>query len=71
MGGAFIAGVEEGYEATDLERAGLAVPSERSGKESYYDRFRGRVMFPICDPMGRVIGFSGRVMNRRIGAQNM
>jgi DNA primase len=56
--------LKKGYEATDLERAGLAVPSERSGKESYYDRFRGRVMFPICDPMGRVIGFSGRVMNR-------
>ena len=56
--------LKKGYEATDLERAGLAVPSERSGKESYYDRFRGRVMFPICDPMGRVIGFSGRVINR-------
>ena len=56
--------LNKGYEATDLERAGLAVPSERSGKERHYDRFRGRVMFPICDPMGRVIGFSGRVMNR-------
>ena len=56
--------LKKGYEATDLERAGLAVPSERSGKESHYDRFRGRVMFPICDPMGRVIGFSGRIMNR-------
>ena len=32
--------LKKGYEATDLERAGLAVPSERSGKESYYDRFR-------------------------------
>ncbi|MFL2876632.1 MAG: DNA primase [Pontiellaceae bacterium] len=56
--------LKKGYEVTDLERAGLAVPSERSGKESHYDRFRGRVMFPICDPMGRVIGFSGRIMNR-------
>ncbi len=56
--------LKKGYEATDLERAGLAVSSERGGEESHYDRFRGRVMFPICDPMGRVIGFSGRIMNR-------
>ncbi len=56
--------LKKGYEAADLEKAGLAVPSERGGKQSHYDRFRGRVMFPICDPMGRVIGFSGRIMNR-------
>ncbi|MBI3853467.1 MAG: DNA primase [Verrucomicrobia bacterium] len=29
----------------------------------YYDRFRGRLIFPICDEQGRVIGFSGRVLS--------
>ncbi|WP_372846371.1 DNA primase [Pontiella sp.] len=56
--------LKKGYEAEQLEAAGLAVPSERGGKVSHYDRFRNRVMFPICDQMGRVIGFSGRIMNK-------
>ena len=56
--------LKKGYAAEELEKAGLVVPSERGGEQGYYDRFRGRVMFPICDAMGRVIGFSGRIMNR-------
>jgi len=56
--------VKKGYEPAQLEAAGLVVPSERDGKVSHYDRFRNRVMFPICDQMGRVIGFSGRIMNK-------
>lgn len=43
-----------------LEQAGLALKKENSS--DYYARFRGRLMFPICDDQGRVIGFSGRVL---------
>jgi DNA primase len=42
-----------------LERAGLII--ERDGRR--YDRFRDRVMFPIHDRRGRVIGFGGRVLD--------
>lgn len=41
---------------------GLIAASNRGG--SYYDRFRGRLMFPIIQPGGRVLGFSGRVLPR-------
>ena len=51
---------KKGYTIEQIEAAGLAVASERN---SHYDRFRNRLMFPICDQMGRVIGFSGRVMD--------
>lgn len=56
--------LKKGYKAEHLEAAGLVVPSERGGEKSFYDRFRNRIMFPICDQMGRVIGFSGRIMNQ-------
>lgn len=48
------------YPAGLLESAGLILPRE-SG-EGFYDRFRGRLMFPICDEQGRVVGFSGRIL---------
>jgi DNA primase len=44
-----------------VEKAGLILRKE--GGEHYYDRFRGRLIFPICDEQGRVIGFSGRVLS--------
>lgn len=44
-----------------VEKAGLAVP--RKDRSGYYDRFRDRLMFPICDESGRVVGFGGRVMD--------
>jgi len=48
------------YDLALVEKAGLILRKE--GSESYYDRFRGRLMFPICDEQGRVIGFSGRIL---------
>ena len=44
-----------------VEKAGLILRKE--GSEHYYDRFRGRLIFPICDEQGRVIGFSGRILS--------
>jgi DNA primase len=49
------------YELTLAEKAGLILRKE--GMDKFYDRFRGRLMFPICDEQGRVIGFSGRVLS--------
>ncbi|MBC8205920.1 MAG: DNA primase [Kiritimatiellales bacterium] len=43
-----------------MEQAGLMARSERG---SVYDRFRKRLMFPILDEAGRVIGFSGRLID--------
>ena len=49
------------YDDPALEAAGLVIAGE-GGKR--YDRFRDRVMFPIHDTRGRVIGFGGRVLDR-------
>ncbi|HEV2455807.1 MAG TPA: DNA primase [Verrucomicrobiae bacterium] len=49
------------YDLTLVEKAGLIVKKEETG--NYYDRFRGRLMFPICDEQGRVVAFSGRVLS--------
>ena len=39
----------------------MLIQPEEGGKDSY-DRFRGRLMIPIRDPRGRVIGFGGRIL---------
>src|SRR5258708_4870215 len=44
-----------------IVEAGLAIQPEDAGRETY-DRFRGRVMFPINDRRGRAIAFGGRVL---------
>jgi len=51
----------EGLSAELLEAAGLVVP--RKGGNGFYDRFRHRVMVPIHDRQGRVIGFGGRSLD--------
>lgn len=50
----------KGFDLETVEKGGLILKKEETGR--YYDRFRGRLMFPICDEQGRVIGFSGRVL---------
>lgn len=49
----------KGFRKEEIEKSGLAIKSEDGN--SWYDRFRGRIMFPIADGNGRVVGFSGRV----------
>ena len=51
----------EGLAPELLEAAGLVVP--RKGGNGFYDRFRHRVMVPIHDRQGRVIGFGGRSLD--------
>lgn len=53
----------ENVTALQLEAAGLAVP--RQGGEGHYDRFRHRLMIPIRDKQGRVVGFGGRSLDGR------
>lgn len=49
------------YDLSVIEKAGLIIKKEETG--NYYDRFRGRLMFPICDELGRIVAFSGRVLS--------
>ncbi len=46
-----------GYREQEIARAGLAAPNNRGG---HYDRFRNRLLFPLSDVHGNVIGFAGR-----------
>jgi DNA primase len=50
-----------GYTPDELQRAGLAI--KRDGRSGWYDRFRGRAMFPIFTGTGRLVGFGARRMN--------
>jgi len=50
---------KKGYSEEILEKAGLI--SKRNGG-GYYDKFRGRIMFPLQDSSGKVVGFTGRIL---------
>lgn len=50
----------QGYEENLIFESGLLVKNEENG--TYYDRFRGRAMFPIQDKFGKVIGFGARIL---------
>ncbi|GAB1539494.1 DNA primase [Scytonema sp. NUACC21] len=51
---------DKNYPVQLVEKAGLIKPRKESS--GYYDVFRDRVMIPICDVLGRVIGFGGRTL---------
>ncbi|NLK65390.1 MAG: DNA primase, partial [Tissierellia bacterium] len=50
-----------GYKIEDILKAGLIIKNEKNN--TYYDRFRNRVIFPIFDIKKRIIGFGGRVLD--------
>lgn len=51
----------KGFSIDELLQAGLV--TERQSGEGVYDKFRHRVMFPIRDAAGRMVGFGGRILN--------
>ena len=50
----------KGFTDEEMERAGLI----KKGDKGFYDRFRGRIMFPIFDTAGRIIAYSGRTLSK-------
>ena len=50
------------YEEEEIMENGLLIRSERG---SYYDRFRGRLMFPLKDGRNNILGFSGRILDEK------
>lgn len=52
--------IKKGYTEKELLSNGLIIKNEKGNR---YDRFRNRIMFPVFDYRGKVIGFGGRVMD--------
>ncbi len=51
---------KQGFREMDIEASGLILKSKKDGK--FYDRFRGRLMFPINNIFGQGIGFTARIL---------
>ncbi len=56
--------LQKGYRLKFLQKTGLTVVKEAAGdrEERKFDRFKGRVMFPIHSMSGRILGFGGRIL---------
>jgi DNA primase len=55
--------LERGYDRRQIVLSGLGRPrDEQKSGNDLYDRFRDRIMFPICNDVGEVIAFSGRIL---------
>jgi DNA primase len=50
---------EKGFDDRTLEDAGIVASSNRG---EYYERFRGRIIFPVFSPTGKIVGFGGRIL---------
>jgi DNA primase len=53
--------LKKGFNASQILQSGMALAKDTSMLR-IYDRFRGRIMFPVMDGMGRVVGFGGRAL---------
>jgi DNA primase len=60
-----VAAQQDGYKPDELVAAGIAAHGRNNG--GLYDKFRGRIMFPLADHRGRVRGFGARVMGEGRG----
>jgi DNA primase len=58
---------KRGYRDKEMVDSGLAIESTKK-PGSIYDRFRGRIMFPIEDIVGKPIGFGGRILDEKSGS---
>jgi DNA primase len=60
----FIHLTSRGYSPEEMEQAGIEIKAldDRGNVKGWYDRFRGRVMFPIRNVSGATVGYSGRIM---------
>jgi len=61
--------MEQGYGIQEIVAAGLAIQKSGATLQSdrgYYDRFRGRIIFPIADVQGNIVAFTGRILTDSI-----
>ncbi|MFA6608407.1 MAG: DNA primase [Candidatus Paceibacterota bacterium] len=60
----FIYLASRGYQPEEMEQAGLMIKAqdENGNLKGWYDRFRGRIMFPIRNVSGATVGYSGRIL---------
>ncbi|OGC64920.1 DNA primase, partial [candidate division WWE3 bacterium RIFOXYB2_FULL_41_6] len=53
--------IKKGFSAAEVMQAGLVVPRKGDGS-GYYDKFRGRIIFPFFESDGKIVGFTGRTV---------
>lgn len=69
--------ISKGYTREDIIKAGLAIKKEeapdqaRDNLRDSYDRFRGRIIFPIFDLQNNVIGFGGRIFEKKVKGEGI